>query len=368
MTIDDRLRTATTALDRSVHEVDVLQRLGQLHGSQRRQARLAVALAMILLLAILGVLTVGLAIARRPHQQVIRPTPRPLGRVVAAVHVVAPVTPWAAGLASGAGAVWTLIETDSNGGKAVRVDPRTDRVVATIPVGEGPTEAVHGAGALWVTNSQDNTVTRIDPTSNKAVATIPVGAGPNSIGYAAGAVWVANSQDTTVTRIDPTRNKVVATIPVGAIPLDFRGLAASPDAVWAANGDNTVSRIDPTTNKVVATIAVPNCCDGGIAIGLGSVWLSNALNGTVIRIDPATNRVITTINVGAPTPSGIGIADGAVWTVLGGTGIVARIDPASNTIVHRVAVFQGAHSLTVEAGAVWVEGDANTITRIDPTQ
>jgi YVTN family beta-propeller protein len=49
----------------------------------------------------------------------------------------------------------------------------------------------------------DDTVSRIDPTTNKVVETIPVGAGPTGIGYGVGAVWVANNLDQPVSRIQP---------------------------------------------------------------------------------------------------------------------------------------------------------------------
>ena len=43
----------------------------------------------------------------------------------------------------------------------------------------------------------------------------------------------------------------------------------------------TVSRIDPATGRVVATVAIPQCCDGELAIGLGSVWVTTSSDKAV---------------------------------------------------------------------------------------
>jgi YVTN family beta-propeller protein len=48
-----------------------------------------------------------------------------------------------------------------------------------------------GAGGVWVANSRDGTVSRIDPESNKVIATIHIGNNPQGIAVGAGAVWVS---------------------------------------------------------------------------------------------------------------------------------------------------------------------------------
>jgi YVTN family beta-propeller protein len=47
-----------------------------------------------------------------------------------------------------------------------------------------------GAGAVWVANSAGRTVSRIDPATNQVVRTIPVGNVPVGIAIAGGLVWV----------------------------------------------------------------------------------------------------------------------------------------------------------------------------------
>jgi virginiamycin B lyase len=76
-------------------------------------------------------------------------------------------------------------------------------------------------------------VSRIDPATDSIVATIPVGLDPFGIAVREGDVWVANRTSFTVSRIDPRTNGVVATIQIGNRP---QGIAAGNGAVWVSVG------------------------------------------------------------------------------------------------------------------------------------
>ncbi len=194
------------------------------------------------------------------------------------------------------------------------------RVVATIATGladpRGELSVADGAGSIWVLSDQTGVLSRIDPGSNKVVATIPVK--PNSFAavFGFGSVWITNTgapksgEPGSVQRIDPSFNKVVATIPVGPVP---RFLAAGEGGVWTLNqGDGSVTRIDPASNSAVAAIAVEVPGGGGdIAAGAGRVWV-RASKVLLSAIDPATNRV--TARYGPPGGSGaVRVAGDLVW-------------------------------------------------------
>jgi YVTN family beta-propeller protein len=143
----------------------------------------------------------------------------------------------------GHGAVWAV-----NGLGIVRIDPATN-VPLTIPTaqtgtggGPSPTAVAVGDGAVWVANRyvvgngfstsrRRGTVSRIDPQTNAVVETIPVGHDPFAIAAGNGGVWVANRTDSTIMRIDPRTNEVVKTIEIGGRP---EGLAAGSDTVWVS--------------------------------------------------------------------------------------------------------------------------------------
>ena len=268
------------------------------------------------------------------------------------------------GVGVGGGMVWVTEVTDT-GDQAERINPGTNRVVATVPVGAFPVRVAVDGHAVWVANFGDNTVSRINPATNTVVATIPVGPGPFGIGLAAGAVWVANSGDATVSRIDPATNMVVATVQVGAPPPVFRGLGTGEGAVWVTNGDNSVSRINPATNRVVATVHIDNCCDGEVAVGHHAVWVSNQT--TVTRINPHTNKVVATIDVAAAF--GIGVLGNAVWVVnaTDAGGVLSRISPASNSVTRTIPLDGFTGALATGAGSVWVPSfDLQLLYRIHP--
>src|SRR5215831_4144366 len=89
--------------------------------------------------------------------------------------------------------------------------------------------------SVWISNKPKGAITRIDPKTNKVAATVPVGKEPCS-GLAAGfgSVWVPNCGDKTLSRIDVATNKVVATIPLG--PANTEGaIAASEDRYLVFN-------------------------------------------------------------------------------------------------------------------------------------
>src|SRR4029453_5644551 len=176
--LDAHARRAAAALHDSAEAVDPVGRLRDLGSLERRRARTQVALAFVLLL---GLVVAGLLVGRRD------------------LPVVAPL-------------------------------PSR----ATIHVGRQPTTVVIGQGAVWVANKLDNSVSRIDPKTNRVVATIPVPDGVADLAVGRDAVWTGGDRRgvARVVRIDLQTNRVVATVPVGAQP---SGLAVAKDAVWVAS-------------------------------------------------------------------------------------------------------------------------------------
>jgi DNA-binding beta-propeller fold protein YncE len=125
------------------------------------------------------------------------------GKVVADIPV--PSEPHR--VAYGAGAAWVGNWHDNS---VSRIDPASNRVVGSpIPIGSHHAgNLVVGAGSVWVTSDyrvdaapQDVVVVRIDPRTNRAVETIPVGGHPIDVAATAGAVWVSVADPGTLLRI-----------------------------------------------------------------------------------------------------------------------------------------------------------------------
>jgi peptide/nickel transport system substrate-binding protein len=148
--------------------------------------------------------------------------------------------PGASGIALGAAALW--IGTDAG---VIRVNPQSRVVSKTIGLGVVvPTALAVGEDAVWVVARPGfrccpaetvgtGTLTRIDPTTNSVKDTLPIGGYPSAIAVGEGAVWIADPRTRSVIRVDPKKNRVAARIKVGARP---RGIAVGDGFVWVSVG------------------------------------------------------------------------------------------------------------------------------------
>ena len=143
--------------------------------------------------------------------------------------------------------VWVA---DSFGDAVTQIDPETDDVLASVPVGDQPVDLVDDGGELWVANAASGSVSRV--VGGDEVQPVDVGEGPQAVAVGAGGIWVANFLDGTVSRIDPDTNSTDAT-PVGEGPTD---LAFGGGFVWVSLGSaGSVKRIDPRSGSVTTILS-----------------------------------------------------------------------------------------------------------------
>jgi streptogramin lyase len=115
----------------------------------------------------------------------------------------------------------------------IRIDPRSNLVVATIPATGRLRDVVIGEGAVWVldTGALQCSVVRIDSQKNVVAATIALGASPQGLAVGDGFVWVALEGGTG--RIDPQTSQIVGP----TISIHFGPLAVGESGVWFAGFD-----------------------------------------------------------------------------------------------------------------------------------
>ena len=372
--VEERLRPLREqALGRDV-QPDAWPRLQR---RLRREPWRRAALVAGLVLAVLVVSVAPGLLARRTEQPPVPTVGTPVvpGRpmVAARIRLDRPFTDVDVGFA----AIWVASQD-----ALLRIDLRTNRVVATIPTpptGENASIAF-GEGAVWVTSGQANGVVyRVDPATNRVTATIGVPGGAFGIVVAAGTVWVTQylpePDPGVVARIDARTNKLLTPIEVPNLPGAIRfGL----DAIWVTSRF-TVSRIDPRSGTVTQPLhRVGNV----LAIGGKALWgtfANSADDAGVQRVDPATGRVVATIRI----PYGVLMAFGlgTLWVAQDATtmetpdepdrtkpGRLYRIDPTSNRVLGRPVPLPGIAptALAVGEGAVLVgELDGKTLTRFN---
>lgn len=167
---------------------------------------------------------------------------------------------------------------------------------------------------------------RIEPRTNRVVATIKTGGAPANFAVVGNELWVGSNgrDDTFVFRIDPATNRAKRVEVKGSAP---DGLATDGSQLWSVNrGSNTISRIGTTTSSVVAQVAVGQLPTSGVITGDGRVWIPNTGDDTISIVDPTANVVVRTLKVGkGPYP--LRLLYGEVWVPHGGGNEVWRIRP-----------------------------------------
>ncbi len=181
------------------------------------------------------------------------------------------------GLTDGANALFVWSHAP---GDVVRIDPAT-RSIVSAPSRDAVWGIAYGESALWVvTGWEGDTIERIDPKTNSVVGTIPLGrigetyGGPRSMVVGEGAIWVAFRAS--LWRIDSATKRFPGSVP---LPLsEENSIATAEGAVWVANADGVVLRVDPNSQTVVETIRLgtlvyPAGWDA-LAVGEGLIWVA----------------------------------------------------------------------------------------------
>ena len=245
--------------------------------------------------------------------------------------------------------VWT----NSRGTDMIfRMEAKTDRVIATVPIRKPCSGFAVAAGTLWAPSCEDSAIYRVDLESNKIVAKLSVGPANNEggIAFGAGSAWIPSDPKGVVSRVDPATNKVIAEI---SVPPDSFTAVYGYNLVWVSStAKSVVSVIHPATNKIIAEIPVGEN-PRFMAAGEGYIWTLNQGPGSVSKIDPRTMKVVATIEAGIPGPGGdIATGEGALWLTQK-TIPISRIDPATNKVTAQL-YGPGGDAMRVGHGYVWL--------------
>lgn len=250
--------------------------------------------------------------------------------------------------AAGREGVWTGVCPDGTsdgcpGGKIVRIDPATLRLLAEIPVPQ-PLQIATGHGYVWANIADRQApLLKIDPATNRVVDRLPCCHGLLSVGEAA--VWMV--EGSSLVKIDPASGQEIGRTGLR----DPCVLEAGVGAVWVATceslTENILYRIDPETLRTVARIRIPGLYQ--MSAGVGWLWLAgpsvdgpslDASGIEVSRIDARTNGLEEELAfiepipgrqhhviIGPGPPSAfIDVGEGAVWVSDFGDGQMIRLD------------------------------------------
>jgi DNA-binding SARP family transcriptional activator/DNA-binding beta-propeller fold protein YncE len=240
------------------------------------------------------------------------------------------------------------------------LDPHTGHPKKTLAIPGVPVAAGTGGGLLLV-GTAAQTLLEINPRNDRLVATVGLPATPRAVVYAAGRIWVSNAEDATLTRVGPGQlvSPPETPEPEAKGPLS---LTPSVDGLWVGSFDNAITRLSTEGGATTSFRAVQ---PHALATAFGSLWVAQATRVTVRRIDLRTSRA-TLIPVGGPT-SEIAASASAVWALGWSDATLWRIDPRTDAVVASIPVAPDASAIVTIGNTVWVvAATSGGLQQIDP--
>ena len=260
-------------------------------------------------------------------------------------------------------------------GRLVRIDPSTNDVAKTIPVGNAPNAVAVGPTGVWVANRADGTVWRIDPMTNAVSLKTSAHGEPTDLAVTDTRAFVVNGpQDANITVIDGATGREENVIgPGGGFFQGSGAVGAREDTVWVGGADRRVSRLDVVTAKLEDPLFMPPPADegsdayfSGVAVADGDVWVvGDPLDHRLWRIDATTGKLAATVRLPF-APKDVAVGEDGVWVSSQLDDTVSRIDPETGSVTDTTPVGAGASGVAVGHGSVWVANSIDgTISRVD---
>ena len=138
-----------------------------------------------------------------------------------------------------AGSVWVGDQNEDGHGFVIRLNPATSAVEARISFAKSKAtigdDVVGDETAIWLVSDGSPYLTRIDPRTNRVVATVKTGEDTVDLTLGLGFLWVTTAQPLSpgaLIRINPGTNKVVARTRIQSAG----AVAVGEGSLWVASG------------------------------------------------------------------------------------------------------------------------------------
>jgi YVTN family beta-propeller protein len=282
------------------------------------------------------------------------------------VHVVT-VGDTPRGVVVGRNAVWVANSAD---GTVSKLDRDTLRVIQTIGIGAQATDLVESNGRVWVTTGFDDSVVPIDARSGGVQDSIRLPGDQTASAYAvaagAGALWASSGNR--LVQIDPRTGTIVEAPHIGrgrgalsGCCFSIHDLDFGDGAIWLADGSETLARVSLHGGRITGSTLL-GVIPVAVKVGYGAVWVGvpdpNRPVLALWRVDPRTVRVTQTITLGSDNnylaSLDVAIGAGSVWVTNYEAGTLTRVDPTSLDVIATIKIGSHPYGVTVGAGRVWV--------------
>ena len=192
-------------------------------------------------------------------------------------------------LDSGFGAVWA---TDPSKGEVLRLDPRTRRVIARIPVG-GEARVTVGAGAVWAFNTRGRLV-RIDPATNRVTDRVALRL-PNGdlmtsreVQILDGAPWAIGLEG--ALRLNAGDGHVEHFTQLEGEQVEPRFMIGTDDSLWVLDRTKELERYDLDTGRRISVLPVRlEEVTAALPTRAGPVYITH--EGDIARADADDGRI-----------------------------------------------------------------------------
>jgi DNA-binding beta-propeller fold protein YncE len=246
------------------------------------------------------------------------------------------------------------------------------RVVKLLRLGGDPADGMLAGGSLWVADFGRSEVVRIDPARRKVIARIPIADGPEHLGAADGNVWASattSNGQSVLWRIDRTTNRATGHFDAGYC----MDLAVTPGRVWLArrDEDHSVDVFSSANGRRIARLPIQTPL--GLTAAGGWVWVA-AARGTVVRIGERSGRIEHRWPQLAPSNGDGGsssiVADrSGAWVLDSAGGRLLRLE--GDEVVRTLRIEETTQPIMAKAAdGLWVvtsdDARASGIARIDP--
>ncbi len=203
-------------------------------------------------------------------------------------------------------ALLVLNKTDNN---LVILDGQNYKALATIPVGEGPHEAIASAdgklafvGNYGTGQAVGNSLSVIDLAAKKELRRVDLGAlrRPHGLAEINGKIYFTCEANRVIARYDPAADKVDLILGTGQDATHMIVAHAEQKKAYTANiRSGTVTMFDFSTGLALHQITVAAQPEGIDVTPDGKeVWAAHRNSGNISVIDTATKQVKETVKVG----------------------------------------------------------------------
>jgi streptogramin lyase len=183
------------------------------------------------------------------------------------------------GVAVSTDSVWLV--TDKVGSLA-RINPADGSVRQVVHLPADSYNPIYSNGIVWVSQAKGASITAVDAATGRIRGTVKTGLHPRFLSAGSGSIWTLDAGDGTVSQIDPRKLALVRTIPLG---VQTRGgdIKYGGGVVWITLFKTPLTAINARSGKLQCQWS--GAGGDSMAVGHGSVWISNGREQTLTRFD-----------------------------------------------------------------------------------